>query len=146
MIVKLIPKLTHRLYSLREHSVELYKGLTLNPQWLFMRYLCSFTFIRTLFNSWRQFSYSPSKSITQTQTLFSESSIEQVVTSLTTQGISLGINLPANLRQEILDFALNSPCYGNRKAQQGFYYGQKEYLPDHIYNKTFLPETILIQV
>lgn len=49
-----------------------------------------------------------------------------IVDRLKQDGFSLGINLPHNLLQEIREFSLKNPCYGNGITNLGFYYPDKK--------------------
>lgn len=51
---------------------------------------------------------------------------EQVVTLLQQDGLCLGINLTPDLRQEILEFAQTTTCYGNLDPDCGFLYAEKQ--------------------
>jgi hypothetical protein len=52
--------------------------------------------------------------------------INFIIESLQKDGFFLGLNLPKNLGQEIRDFAINTPCYGNGIPNLGFYYYEKK--------------------
>lgn len=60
-----------------------------------------------------------------------------IVELLKKDGFSLGINLPNNLVQEIRDFALKTPCYGNGITNLGFYYPDKKQAEEQ-HGKSFL--------
>ena len=117
----------HLSYYLRDfgsHLTEIYKGLTKNPQWLFMRYFCRFETFRSLMVSFAKSPQQPS--IAHADDFASDFTINSVVETLKIEGLYLGINLSPEIRQEIVDFADRTPCYGNRKPKLGFYYFQKE--------------------
>ena len=106
------------------HLTEIYKGLTKNRRWLFMRYFCRLETFRSLMVS---FAKSPQQSfVLANDSDLSDFTIDSVVETLQAEGLYLGINLSQETRQEIVDFADRTPCYGNRKPKLGFYYPQKE--------------------
>lgn len=49
-----------------------------------------------------------------------------LINQLKKDGFSLGINLPSNFVQEIREFALKTPCYGNGITNLGFSYPDKK--------------------
>ena len=110
-----------------DHCYENYKGLTKNPKWLLMRKMSRFQSGRTLM---KYLSRSSTKleqsSLNKPYSVFSKIDIEEAVTQLKTEGFYLGLKLPKQLVQEIIEFAHSTPCYGNRKSQLGFYYHQKK--------------------
>jgi hypothetical protein len=52
--------------------------------------------------------------------------IDETLISLKKDGFYLGINLSQDVVQEIRNFAIHTPCYGNRKTNLGFYYPDKK--------------------
>lgn len=52
--------------------------------------------------------------------------VDKTIDFITRDGFSLGINLPQEVVWEIQEFAMHTPCYGNRKTNLGFYYPDKE--------------------
>ncbi len=110
-----------------DHCYENYKGLTRNPKWLLMRKISRFGFGRTLM---RYLSHSSSKlyqsSSTTSYSVFSKIDVDEAVTQIKTEGFYLGLQLPEETVKEILEFATNTACYGNRKSQLGFYYHEKK--------------------
>ena len=108
------------------HLTEIYKGLTKNPRWLLMRYFCRLETYRSWMVSFAQSPQSSSVDSANDGTFSSNFTINSVVETLQAEGLYLGINLASEICQEIIDFALSTPCYGNRKPQFGFYYPQRE--------------------
>lgn len=107
------------------HLTEIYKGLTQNPQWLFMRYFCRFETFRSLMVSFAKSPQQQSAVLTDDR-IFSHFTIDSVDETLKAEGLYSGIYLSPEIRQEIVDFAERTPCYANRKPKLGFYYSQKE--------------------
>lgn len=105
---------------------EIYKGLTINPKWLLMRRVSRFKTGRSMM---KYLSKLPNKNyefISSDQSLvFNNIDIDNVVKFLKKDGFYLGLNLPQDIVQEILEFTKNTICYGNRKQEFGFYYSEK---------------------
>jgi len=68
--------------------------------------------------------------------IFKNINIDIVVSSLIANSYYLGINLPQNILQEVVDFANVMTCYGNRDPKLGFYYCDKERV-ETLSNKQF---------
>ena len=109
-----------------DHCYENYKGLTKNPKWLLMRKMSRFQSGR---NVMRYLSHSSKKSyqssLTAKDSVFAKIDIDLAIEQLKTQGFYLGLKLPKEVVEEILEFACSNPCYANRKSNLGFYYHQK---------------------
>jgi hypothetical protein len=97
-----------------------------NPRWFFMRKMARFHAIRNLkkasLNKWdnlRDIEKQESK-------IFPEINVEDVVNSLKKDGLFQGINLPTYIVNDILQFALNTDCYGSKKPNFGFRVHEKE--------------------
>lgn len=58
--------------------------------------------------------------------VFENSNLNQIIEKLRTNGFCLGINLSQQMIQEIMQFARNTPCYGDGKNSLGFCYLDKE--------------------
>jgi hypothetical protein len=78
--------------------------------------------------------YLPFNKLTKNQSI-SEVNLDATINSLKTNGFFLGINLSKPIVQEIVDFSLSNPCYGNGNNNLSFSYDQKEQV------KTTLPLT-----
>ncbi len=52
--------------------------------------------------------------------------IDETISSLKRDGFSLELNLPRHVTQQIWQFAMQAPCYGNSDAKLGFYYPENE--------------------
>ncbi|MBV6621624.1 MAG: phytanoyl-CoA dioxygenase family protein [Rivularia sp. (in: Bacteria)] len=109
-----------------DHCYENYKGLTKNPKWLLMRKMSRFEAGR---NIMKYLSYSSVKShqlsLTNKDSIFPQINIDEAVTQLKKEGFYLNLQLPKKIVREIVEFAKNTACYGNRKSQLGFYYHQR---------------------
>lgn len=114
---------------------ENYKGLIKNPRWLFMRKIARFKIGRRIMIYLSKSTKSYSSPVNQTNSCFEDVNVDEVVNSLTTEGLYLGINLPGSIVEEILQFAQSTVCYGNRKTELGFYYHQKEQLETELKNR-----------
>ncbi len=109
-----------------DHCYENYKGLTKNPKWLLMRKMSRFQSGRTVMrylSHHRAKSYQSSLKISDS--VFTKIDIDKAIKQLKTQGFYLDLKLPKEVVKEIIDFALSTPCYANRKSNLGFYYHQK---------------------
>ncbi|MBH8565179.1 phytanoyl-CoA dioxygenase family protein [Nostoc sp. CENA67] len=110
-----------------ENLYENYKGLTQNPRWLLMRKVARFKIGRAIMLFFfKRSSQSYLTFINESNSCFAEIHLDRVVNKLKTEGLYLGINLPQEMVQEIIEFAKSTACYGNRKSNLGFYYHQKE--------------------
>lgn len=106
---------------------ENYKGLTKNPRWLLMRKIARFKTGRTIMIFLLKSSKKLSSSVVnESNSCFTDVNVDDVVNTLKTEGLYLGINLPQEIVKEIVEFAYSTVCYGNRKTNMGFFYHQKE--------------------
>ncbi|HEY9649488.1 MAG TPA: hypothetical protein V6C95_02415, partial [Coleofasciculaceae cyanobacterium] len=64
--------------------------------------------------------------ITNINPLDSDIHSQEIVTLLKKDGFALGINLAQSIRQEVYEFALTMPCYGNGNLELEFYYSEKD--------------------
>lgn len=87
----------------------------------------------TLFNSFKDFAKFSSltnldiKKLSQSSSsIFDNINFKQIVKDLKIHGFHLGTNLPRYLIQEIMQFAIDTPCYANGNTNLGFYYPDKE--------------------
>lgn len=103
-----------------DSAYEWFRGITKNPKWLIMRKLGRFGRIRSLFQR------SKSESLTfEGESVFPATSPESVVQSIVKDGIYLGLNLPPDLLKDIITYAKQYPCYGDRKSYFGFHYNRR---------------------
>ncbi|GFE69167.1 hypothetical protein [Chroococcus sp. FPU101] len=119
-------KWKYLIYKVREQIIELIKGLLNNPCWLLMRYLGRFSFFRQLMLQWSRQISQFSSYLMPKNTIFTDAEPEQIVKTLRHNGFYLGLTLPPNIVEEILDFAQQTPCYGNRNSKLNFYYCEKD--------------------
>ncbi|MFN6571379.1 phytanoyl-CoA dioxygenase family protein [Dendronalium sp. ChiSLP03b] len=113
--------------KLYEDCYENYKGLTKNPKWLLMRKVARFKTGRAIMLFFSKHSnHSYLSLINESNSYFKDVNVDEVVGNLKSEGLCLGINLPEDVVQEIVQFAKSTICYGNRKPELGFYYSQKE--------------------
>ncbi|WP_375499205.1 hypothetical protein [uncultured Nostoc sp.] len=119
-----LDKIFSKFYNI---CYENYKGLTKNPRWLLMRKIARFKTGRAIMIF--LFPHSNklySSIINESNSCFPDVNVDDVVNTLKTDGLYLGINLPQDIVKEIVEFAHSTVCYGNRKTNMGFFYHQKE--------------------
>jgi hypothetical protein len=118
-----------------DFSYELLRGMTKNPNWLLMRILGRFGAVRSLMHRFK----SRSRSIAsfQGESVFPETTTETVMPSLVKDGIYLGLNLPPDLLEDIITYAKQYPCYGDRKPEYGFHCTRKREAQQW-YNRKFV--------
>jgi hypothetical protein len=128
MLISLVNKyLEEFLTKLYEDCYENYKGLTKNPKWLFMRKVARFKTGRAIMSFFSKRSNKLYLSLgDESNSYFPDVNVDEVVCDLKSEGLYLGINLPEDIVQEIVQFAKSTTCYGNRKPELGFYYHQKQ--------------------
>ncbi|HEY9669320.1 MAG TPA: phytanoyl-CoA dioxygenase family protein [Coleofasciculaceae cyanobacterium] len=73
--------------------------------------------------------------------------LNKIIAFLEGDGFALGLNLPQKLTEEIWEFAMHTPCYGNNETKLGFFYSEKEqaqakhgnpFISGHYYNTALL--------
>ncbi|MEM7553036.1 MAG: hypothetical protein AAF378_02880, partial [Cyanobacteria bacterium P01_A01_bin.84] len=69
--------------------------------------------------------------------IFENIDINEAINNLNKDGLHLGINLPEKIVTQIIHFANTNICYGNRKANLGFYLHQKKQVEKKL-NKKFV--------
>lgn len=122
-------------HDIYDYAYEWFRGITKNPKWLVMRRLGRFGVVRSLFQRFRA-SSSPMVEFVG-ESVFPETSSELVVQSLVKDGIYLGLTLPPDLLKDIIAYAKQYPCYGDRKSYFGFHYTRKQQA-QRWYNKQFV--------
>ncbi|BAU09770.1 hypothetical protein LEP3755_02450 [Leptolyngbya sp. NIES-3755] len=111
-----------------DSGYEWFRGITRNPRWLVMRQLARFRGVRTLRAAelplFRRFQ---SHSVPQFsgESVFPYADSDFIVQSVAKDGLYLGLNLPPESLQDIITYAKQYPCYGDRKPEYGFHYAQK---------------------
>jgi len=91
-----------------------------------MRTIARFEYLR---NSISYFYRDPNKSYEfcrKNPSMFGDIDVNSIVQSLNSDSCYLGINLPQGILQELLDFAMTTICYGDRKPTLAFYYSERE--------------------
>jgi uncharacterized protein YcgL (UPF0745 family) len=134
----MLNQLTQIFWLLYEICYENYKGLTKNPRWLLMRIIGRFPIGQVFMRYFSKpvvisYTHYPSE-----PTLFQNINVDIVVDSLKRDGFYLGINLPKEIVQEIVIFALSSPCYSYLNTKLGFYYQQKEWAESYYQKKIIM--------
>jgi hypothetical protein len=128
MSIRLFNNSLDRFFSkVYDICYENYKGLTKNPRWLLMRKIARFKTGRNIvifFLNRSNILYLPA--LNESNSLFQDVNIDDVVNNLKTEGLYLGINLPQDIVKEIVEFAHSTACYGNGKTNMGFFYHQKQ--------------------
>jgi hypothetical protein len=62
------------------------------------------------------------------KTLFPDLDVERTVNELRSDGLSLNLQLPSSIVQELVQFAVASPCYGDRDPSLEFYIDRRSEL------------------
>ena len=102
------------------------KSMSLNSSSIFRRDVCQVK-PESLIVDYSAPSYSGTQELNNGHfSLFDNINVEQTINFLKKDGFFLGINLPQDVVQEIWQFAIHTPCYGNGKTNLGFYYADKE--------------------
>ena len=100
--------------DLHDLALELKIGIR-NPTWMTMRIGYRFEYLRPI-------------------TSVDSDSLPEVK-QLRSQGVAMGFNLNSKQKAEIWDYALNAPCYGNRKLGNAFQYGDThKFATAHYFN------------
>ena len=111
----------HKIGSkLKKYLYKNYQCLSQYPNLFLMRKLARFEFIRRVSRHFPTNIKSVTKTTLNSSPHFKELDIETIVTSLQKEGCYLGIQLPDDTIQELLDFASNNYCYLNRDPNQPF--------------------------
>ncbi len=64
----------------------------------------------------------PQKQLDLSSSVFSDLDAKVIVESLFKDGLWLGLKLPGDMRQEILDYAIRTECYANSNPSLGFHF------------------------
>lgn len=108
-----------------DHCYENYKGLTKNPKWLLMRKISRFEAGRNMMKYLSHIKASSNLSYEVNNSVFPQIDLDEAVRQIKQDGFYSGLQLPKKLVEEIVEFAKNTVCYGNRKSKLGFYYQHK---------------------
>jgi hypothetical protein len=91
-----------------------------------MSVLGRFTIIRYAIVSLLRSSSSNQEQAISSTSIFTDINISDVVNSLSRDGLYVGINLPQQTSNKLLEFALSTTCYGNLDSRLGFLYPEKD--------------------
>lgn len=116
-----------------DSGYEWFRGITRNPKWLVMRQLARFRAVRSLFCRFQP-QAAPRFS---GESVFVHAAPDTVVHSVVKDGLYQGLNLPSELLADMLAYAKQYPCYGDRKPNYGFHYAQR-LEAEHWYNRQFV--------
>lgn len=115
-----------KLAKFAEYCQKSYQCLTKNPGLFLMRKLARFEVLRGWISGFLKRSDISYEIDKDNPSVFQDINVDSVVSSLKTDSYGLGINLPQEIIQEILEFAYSTKCYGNRDPKLGFDYHKKE--------------------
>lgn len=107
---------------------DVYWGVPKHLGWFIMRKLARFESMKALVNylRCRATPLDVDCNLSQPEdTIFPGTDINYVIDCLTKDGLYLGLDLPESVVQQIVQFANDTPCYGNGKSYFGFYYHEK---------------------
>lgn len=102
-----------------------YQCLVENPGLFWMRKVARFEILRDLISKFLRRQDTSSEIFTENDSVFQNVNAEQVISSLDSDGYALGINLPQEVVQEILEYAYSTPSYADRNPELSFYYHEK---------------------
>lgn len=112
-----------------------YQRAAKNPKWLLMFILGRFKITRSTV------AFFSKRPLTQKyavdDSIFEDFNVDDVVESLKRDGLYLGLKLPKNVLQEILDFSMSTNCYGDSDYESSFLYAKKQQAEEK-YGKTFV--------
>lgn len=97
-----------------------------NPGLFWMRKLARFEFFRGWIIRFFRHSNLAYELNQANPSVFQGIKVESLVSALRTDSYALGINLPQDIIQEILNYAHSAPCYAERNPNAKFYYREKE--------------------
>lgn len=97
-----------------------------NPRLFWMRKIARFELLRSWMSRFFRYSNPTYELEQENSSAFRGINVESIVSALRTDSYALGINLPQDVIQEILNYAYSSPCYAERNSDAKFYYREKE--------------------
>lgn len=106
-----------------------------NPLWLLMFLIGRFRMSRSFVTYFSK--SSEGKNYDLSLSIFPEVRVDDVIKSLQSDGIYLGLQLPEELIQELINFAMNTNCYANGDYNCGFLYAEKSTAVKQ-YGKSFI--------
>jgi hypothetical protein len=110
--------LDRRLRRIRARLPVYLKDLRDNPRWVVMFIFGRIVALRRALRRLRALCYTTSWNASST--IFDSLNIAETVKSLERDGFSDGIQLPRNVVDDLRDFALQIPCYGNLSRKMSF--------------------------
>jgi hypothetical protein len=108
---------------------DVYSGLPKRPRWFLMRKIARFESVKLLVNYFHHLTTQSDVTYDVPQhqaSLFQDVDVEHVVECLRTDGVCLGLNLPQEIVEQIVQFSKDVHCYGKAKPGLGFYYHEKD--------------------
>lgn len=109
-----------------EYFHKNYQCLTRNPRLFLMRKVARFEFVRSWIGYFSKHAGKLDEISEDNSSVFQDINVDEANRSMEKDGYALGINLPSEVVQEILDYAYSATCYANRNPKQAFSYHQKE--------------------
>ena len=123
---QLYPSFTILPNKINTYYQQSYQLVQTNPSFFIMRKLARFDFIRNWIFKLFKLQKRAASFTEYNNSIYSKQDVDRVVSSLEKDGYGLGINLPDDILQELLKFALHSTCYGDRNPKFAFRYKEKE--------------------
>jgi hypothetical protein len=138
-----VPSLFALLESARtilyRETRDVYYGLPKHPRWFIMRKLARFESMKSLINNLRrhttqlEVNHDVSK---YSNTIFRGMDTDHVIDCLRKDGVYVGLHLPMDMVEQIMQFTKDVHCYGIGKTEYGFYYDEKDKVSRKL-NRTF---------
>lgn len=97
-----------------------------SPRLFWMRKLARFELLRDWISRFLRHSNPTYELEPGNSSVFQGINVESIVSALRTDSYALGIDLPQDIIQEILNYAYSAPCYAERNSGAKFYYREKE--------------------
>ena len=113
------------LLKLMRYCEQSYHCLIKNPSLFLMRKVGRFELVR---NAICRLSQNPERSLQlfyNSPSIFKDLNVEEVVSALKTDGLYAGLELPQNIVEDVQQYAMNTPCYGNRDENLPFLFAEK---------------------
>ena len=118
-----------QMISYRE-ARDFCKGFYTNPRWFLMRKIGRFESVKALVGFCRRYRREAAPPIPLVphpqETIFTDLDIDRTLDALGRDGLCLGVDLPLDVVDEIVQFAHQTRCYGNGKPDWGFFHHDKE--------------------
>ncbi|WP_063748454.1 hypothetical protein [Fischerella sp. PCC 9605] len=110
--------------AIRSKVSPYYANTRRNPLWLLMFLIGRFQIVRSLVTWISKRSRAENDCLSSSS--FPELKVDDVVSCLKQDGIYLGLRLPKQFLQELLNFANSNHCYGDGNYSCGFLYAEKD--------------------